>query len=217
MSDTGVAVFDLDGTITRHDTLFGLLVRALARRPLRWWRALAMPFAFARFALDRDHGRLKGAMIRIALGGRKRAQLAAELAAHVERVCGTQLRAGALAAIERHRAAGDRLVLLSASPDLYVPEIGRRLGFAEAICTAVRWDGEVLDGRLAGPNRRGAAKVECVAQLRARHPGVPFAAYGNAGTDLAHLRLVEHPLLVNAKPAARAEARRDGIPVDDWP
>jgi HAD superfamily phosphoserine phosphatase-like hydrolase len=121
-----------------------------------------------------------------------------------------------LAAIARHRAAGDRLVLLSASVDLYVPEIARRLGFDEAICTEVAWRDGRLDGALATANRRGAEKRRCIEALRARFPGVPFAAYGNARSDFEHLSAVEEPVLVNAAARLRAEGQRIGFRCEDW-
>ena len=49
----------------------------------------------------------------------------------------------ALAALQVHRAAGDHLVLLSASPDLYVPLIGRLLGFERTLCTEIRRGGAI--------------------------------------------------------------------------
>jgi phosphoserine phosphatase len=107
-------------------------------------------------------------------------------------------------------------VLLSASVDLYVPAIGDRFGFAETICTGVRWQGDRFDGALTTENRRGEEKVRCIEALRRRHPGAAIAAYGNSGSDLPHLATVERPLLVNAGAGARRQAARMRIPVADW-
>lgn len=123
---------------------------------------------------------------------------------------------GAMAAIARHRAAGDRLILLSASVDLYVPAIGRRLGFDESICTGVAWRNGQLDGALTTPNRRANEKRRCIAALRERFPGARIAAYANALSDLEHLAVADEPRLVNGSPAARRSARRLGIPSEDW-
>ena len=160
-----VAVFDLDGTITRRDTLWPYLrgwVR-LTRRRAFWRRALA---AAARFPLDRDRGVLKFELIRAAMGGATRAEVTAWTTEFVAGLGPAELCPGALEAIARHRAAGDRLVLLSASVDLYVPDIGRRLAFDETICTGVAWRDGRLDGALVTENRRGAEKRRCVEALR---------------------------------------------------
>jgi phosphatidylglycerophosphatase C len=123
--------------------------------------------------------------------------------------------ADALNRIAQHRKEGARLVLMSASTDLYVPVFGAALGFDEVICTGVQWDGDRLNGRLTTPNRRGTEKTRCFEALRQAHPGLITAAYGNAGTDLDHMRLADQPLLVNASASAQRAAARMGIPVAD--
>ena len=115
-------------------------------------------------------------------------------------------------AIEKHKSEGARLVLMSASTDLYVPAFGAALGFDEVICTGVRWNGDRLDGHLTTPNRRGPEKTRCFEALRRQYPNHPTAAYGNAGTDLDHMRLADHPLLVNASQSAQRKATQLGIP-----
>ena len=214
----GLAIFDLDGTITRHDTLasyvLGFLVR---RRPWRLPALLLILPALLGYALGRfDRDGLKSAFIRATLGGCRRPELAGWTAAFIEPLLARGLFPGALEAIEAHARAGDDLVLMSASPDLYVPAIARALGFKEVICTGLRWEGERLSGALATANRRGEEKVRCLEALRARHPGVPAVAYGNAASDLPHLKLVERGVLVNGSARARREAVRAGITCTDW-
>lgn len=211
-----LAVFDLDGTITRHDTFLPYLRGWLRRHPERGGPgSLVGPFwNFLRGG--RDRGRLKSELIRRVMAGATRAQVDDWSREFVAGLDGRMLCAGALAAIESHRRAGDRLVLLSASVDLYVPAIGARLGFDEIICTGIAWRDGCLEGSLTTPNRRGAEKQNCIGALRARFPGLAVAAYANSSSDLVHLRAVERPLLVNAGRRARRAAGRLGIPVGDW-
>lgn len=211
-----LAVFDLDGTITRHDTLARYVWGFLLRHPWRMPRALGVVPALLAFTLRLcGRGRLKAALMRSALGGVTRS----ELAHWNERFIAHLLAHGTFAAarerISEHARAGDHLVLMSASPELYVPAIARALGMHEVICTGVRWHGERLDGRLSTPNRRGEEKVRCLNALRARLPG-PASAYGNSGADLAHLVLVEHGVLVNGSRRARRAARRAGLRRERW-
>jgi phosphatidylglycerophosphatase C len=126
------------------------------------------------------------------------------------------LNPGALTAIARHRDAGDRLVLLSASVDLYVPEIGRRFGFHETIATGVAWRNGKLEGSLTTENRRGDEKRRCIEALRRNFPGVRIAAYANAASDFPHLAISDEPVLVNGRIASRREAQRRGIPTENW-
>jgi len=172
--------------------------------------------ALLRFARRRDHGDLKAAFIRAALGGYSRSELDAWTARFVPRLLAHGVSPDALACIVRHRAQGDVLVLMSASVDLYVPAIGRALGFAEVICTALRWNGDTLDGALAGPNCRGAEKARALKELRGRHPGLGVTAYGNARSDLGHLCVADRGVLVNGSRGTRHAAERLGLTCLTW-
>jgi phosphatidylglycerophosphatase C len=213
-----LAIFDLDGTITRHDTLAPYALGYVSRkRPWRLPALLLVLPAVLGYAIGLvDRGGLKSAFIRATLGGCRRQDLERWTARFVEHLLARGVFAQALEAIQAHARAGDRLVLLSASTDLYVPAIAQALGFQEVICTGLRWDGERLRGTLTTPNRRGEEKALCVAALKARHPGAQAAAYGNAQSDLAHLKLVERGVLVNGSAAAQREAARLGITCASW-
>lgn len=207
----------MDGTLTWRDTLLPFLLGFLRRKPYRALGLWRMPLALARYWRDRDRGALKSSVIRMLLGGEKRAVLDAWAQTFVASLKLKQrFRPLALAVVETHRAAGDHLVLLSASPDLYVPLVGELLGFERTLCTELVWQGERLDGRLKTPNRRGEEKLHCLIWLREQYPGVPVIAYGNSASDLDHLRQADSALLVNADGAARRLAAKANIAVSSW-
>ena len=210
-------MFDLDGTITRHDTLVPYVLGFLRRHPGGWLGLPCVVPAVLAFVMRKaDQGALKSSLIRATLGGRSRAAIESWTAQFVTGLVPRGVFADALERIEHHRAAGDTLVLLSASTDLYVPQLARVLGFSHSICTGVEWQGEILVGRLTTANRRGAEKVRCLQQLRAEYPGRGVSAYGNASADVAHLALADHPLLVNGSARARTLAATHGIPCATW-
>jgi phosphatidylglycerophosphatase C len=213
-----VALFDLDGTLTYRDTLLPFLAGYLARHPARLARLWRLAPAVLGYALGgRDRGRLKSRAIRAVMAGDTRPLVAGWAERFVAELKPRgAFRAAGLAVLEAHRSAGDRLVLLSASPDLYVPLIGRLLGFERTVCTEIRWDRDRLDGALLTPNRHGAEKVRCLEQLREVYAHAPVTAYGNSLSDLPHLALAERALLVNGNAAARRAAARAGIPTGEW-
>lgn len=212
-----LVVFDLDGTITRHDTLLPYVAGLLEKRPWQLLRLLRVVPALLAYGLGRiDRGTLKARLLQATLRGRTRAELEAWTAQFVPRLLERGVRVDALRAIETHRRSGDVLVLLTASTDLYAPAIAARLEFDETICTGLTWTDDRLDGALATPNRRGAEKARCLEELARRHPGLRTAAYGNDAADLDHLRRVDEPLLVCGSRAARRLARRAGIPSAWW-
>ena len=201
MNSGSLAVFDLDGTITRRDTLGPFLWGFLWRRPWRLPRLLLALPAAVKFAFNRDRGIFKGAVLHATIGGAKRATVERWAERFVATLLHQGLYAEALSAIAMHRTRGDRLLLMSASTDLYVPRIGSALGFDEIICTEVRWraDGR-LDGRLASANCRGEEKRRCLAAVIARDAPGRVCAYGDSRADLLHMQLVQEAYLVNASP-----------------
>jgi len=224
-----VALFDLDGTLTWRDTLVSFLAGYLLHHPAKCLRLWRLPLTIAHYVfVTHDRGSLKSSVIRLVMGGEPRSRVDAWAATFVARLTDRHtFRPAALAVLERHRLAGDHLVLLSASPDLYVPRIGSLLGFERTLCTEVKWrlavpspgappTEDVLDGALATPNRRGAEKSSCLAWLRIQYPGLPVVAYGNSTSDLPHLRLADDALLVNGNASARREAATMGVAVAEW-
>ena len=210
--------FDLDETITRHDTLLPYALGFMLRQ--RPWRlpllAAVIPSVLQFLAKRVDEGRVKQAFIKATLGGAKRSALDAWTARFVPKVIATGTFANALERIDEHRRRDDYLILMSASTDLYVPAIGRALGFDETICTEGRWNGDRLDGALTTPNRKGAEKARCFAQARAQHPGLTTIAYGNSSTDLPHLQLANQGVLVNGSAKARRVAQNLAVSCVEW-
>ncbi len=194
-----LAVFDLDGTLTRADSFGPFVLGLLRRHPARALRVpmLLIP-ALGYLVRLTDRGGLKSAVIRLLFGNLPRDRIDGFAAEYAQRVISQGMYAEAIATLQSHVAAGDHVVLLSASPNLYVPRIGSLLGVNETHCTRIRWNGYRLDGRLEGRNRRDEEKLRVLEQLRAAHPGLPVVAYGNSSPDLVHMRQCEDAVYVNA-------------------
>jgi len=213
---SAIAIFDLDGTLTRRDTLLPYLAGFVAVRPARWLSVFGIGLALAGFVfgrLDRDKGkeRIIAACLRVA----RRDELGPHTSRFVDGLLKSGMHSQALSVLESHRTRGAHLVLLSASPDVYVREIAARLKFDECICTELRWEGERLLGTFATRNRRAEEKSCVVRALRERLPG-PMAAYANSSSDIPHLELTDHPLLVNGSPGAQRSALGRGIACASW-
>jgi phosphatidylglycerophosphatase C len=169
-----------------------------------------------RYLFDRDRAALKQSLLRATLRGTTRQELAAASEEFVRDTIEHRCFRDALSTIRRHREAGHHLVLMSASVDFYVPEFGRQLGFDQVISTGVGWNGDRLDGTLTTPNRRGAEKARCLRELIAERGDSDVFAYGNAASDLPHLAIARHGLLVNGSLSARRAAADRGIATADW-
>lgn len=121
----------------------------------------------------------------------------------------------ALALLARHRAAGDRLVVITATNRFVVQPICARLGVAEVIAT----EPEQVDGRYTGvvlgvPCYREGKVVrlrEWLAATAETLAGSYF--YSDSSNDLPLLELVDNPVAVDPDPHLDAVARATGWPV----
>jgi len=212
-----VTIFDLDGTLTWHDSFLRFILGYLRLNPLRILRSWHLPAVLLRYFIGGvDRGLLKQSVIQIFMRGDSRDEIDSWAREFAARVVKHGCRPAALSALEKHREAGDFLVLLSASPSLYVPRIADLLRVDRVICTNVAFDGDILRGDLTTPNRRGEEKSRCLAGLRLEFPAATFTAYGNSASDLPHLRAVDHAVLVNAAAFARHQAKRSNISTAEW-
>jgi len=201
-SGEALAVFDLDGTLIKTDSFLPYLF-TYARRGRRLWPIVVMPIYLAlyacRFLSDRD---AKERLIEVFFGN----EPLEKISAHSQWFCSNwvqrRLRADTVTKLREHQAAGHRVVLVSASPDLFVPQIGRYLGINETICTQILFENGYCSGKFVGPNCKGDNKVI----LLTAYLGVETApdqsyAYGDSRSDFPLLSWVRHGNLV----------RRNGI------
>ncbi|MFO0810228.1 MAG: HAD-IB family hydrolase [Gemmataceae bacterium] len=210
--DRPLAVFDLDGTLlTRDSFLPFLLGYGLRRRRLR---ALAVtPFYLALYAsrLMSDRSAKQGLLVAYFRG-----ESADAIADHADRFCETwvakRLRAEVIERLRYHQSAGHRVVLLSASPDIYVSAIGKALGIGEVIATRVTFDGDTCVGRIDGANCKGAAKIAAVQELlKAERPPGGSSAYGDSRHDVPLLKWVQHGFLVSRRGLAEIRSQESGV------
>jgi phosphatidylglycerophosphatase C len=102
-----------------------------------------------------------------------------------------------------HRSEGHELVLVSASPELYVTPIGRRLGFDTVLATRLEVGADgILTGRLQGANCRGPEKVVRLREWRGEGVSIDYA-YGDSVGDREMLDLAVRAVRVGRRSSAR--------------
>jgi phosphatidylglycerophosphatase C len=77
----------------------------------------------------------KGKLMQATLAGRSLAEMQDWTARWLAQDFPGQLREDAMARLAWHREAGHCCVMVSASPDIYLPQVARQLGFDALICT----------------------------------------------------------------------------------
>jgi len=211
-----VAVFDLDGVLTRRDTFTLFVLGRFRRCPLRV--ALALPLvplmllpASRRWAITLA---VRLSLVRLSVAGYR-----AEAAAFARRLAATPgaLQPGCVAQARAHLDAGARVVFATASEEALARALLDAAGLPDAELVASRLARSGRSWRVALHNL-GAEKPR---QLAARGIRPPWAvAYSDHAVDLPLLRGAEVAVLVNASPAflglARAELEGE-VHLADWP
>jgi len=155
-----VAAFDFDGTITRRDTMLPFLSHTVGWAPTATALA-AISVPGIRVAVGRGSRQAaKEALFGRLLTGRPLASLEQAAESFADRLVTDGLRRDTLDRVQAHAAAGHELVVVSASPELWVAPVARRLGFTTVLATRLEVDAAgYLTGRLVGRNCRGPEKV----------------------------------------------------------
>jgi len=182
-----VAAFDVDGTLLDGESLFRFLGTLLGPPGLAAVCVRTAVRAAARLPrLDRDTG--KAALLRTALCGRGVAQTESVGQYFAERLLATRVRPDALQALRAHQAAGHQVVLISASPGMYIRPLGSLLGVDGALCTELEVGADgTYTGALSGSNARGIEKLHLLdrwlAQQGLQRDQVLIHAYGDSSGD----------------------------------
>ncbi|MEA9978560.1 MULTISPECIES: HAD family hydrolase [unclassified Pseudomonas] len=124
----------------------------------------------------------------------------------------------ACTAIANHRAAGDRILVISASGTHLVKAIAARIGIDEVLGIELEVTHGVYSGATTGVLTYREGKVTRLMEWLASEvetlDGASF--YSDSRNDLALLLKVEHPHVVNPDPALREYAEKEGWPIHRW-
>jgi phosphatidylglycerophosphatase C len=193
----GWAAFDFDGTLVPGDSLLPFLTRVLG--PVGFARLLAAA-GWQTLQQYRAAGRdgAKAELLQRTLTGRPADELRQAGRRYAERLV-ARVRPDMAERLRWHRDSGHRLVLVSASLELYLRPFAASLGFDEIIATTMEVgpDGR-LTGRLDGANVRGPEKARRLREVIGDGP-VELWAYGDTVGDREMLAMADHPLLVRRR------------------
>lgn len=199
-----IALYDLDRTVTRAPTFTPFLAHMAATG--NRLRLLGLPvWVVAMLGYKAGlYGRkpLKQFGLRLLVGRVVRSPaLQPRIDAFVARQLARNIQPGALAQIAADRAAGVRLVLVTAAPEIYAEALAQALGFDSCIATRHRRDphGNLL-ALIDGENNYGALKVARIEAWLAAQ-GLTCAdchltAYTDHASDAPILNLADTGVLV---------------------
>jgi len=218
----GIAIFDLDRTITIKRTFTPFLVHVAKKRPAAflWAPVIAVMMVYYKLG-GMSRTRLKEHMLSMTLGGRHKETVGFCSNVFAEDLVAGGFRPGALRRIQKHKEAGDTLVLATASMDFYAGEIAKLLGFDVLIATRSSWDkDDRIVPEIRGENCYGANKLVMVKEVFEKEgldgEARTTYAYTDHHTDLPLLNWVDYPVAVNPSKKLRAASENTNIKIEDW-
>ena len=124
----------------------------------------------------------------------------------------------AMRCLAAHRAAGDRLLIISASAHFLVSAIGERLGVEEVLAIDCELQHGCYSGKTSGVLTYREGKVtRLAAWLEAESESLDGAHfYSDSRNDLPLLERVPHPHAVNPDAVLREHAERAGWDILHW-
>lgn len=187
-----VAVFDFDGTLTWADSFVPFLREAVG--PMRFWAGLfwLSPVLAAHAVGLVQNARTKEFFLAHFLGGRTPESLEPVSARFIAGRLAGLLNPEALERLRWHQREGHRVILLSASPELYLNHWARTVGIATMIGTRLELAADKISGRIAGENCHGTEKIARLRGELGELNQFTLHAYGDSRADLPLLNLAEH-------------------------
>ncbi len=201
-----IAAFDVDGTLTTRDCVVPFLRRVAGTPALVQQLALDVR-QIVPGVVRRDRDALKARAARAAFAGRPVQDVGRHAAEFARTVHASWLRADTVEMLRNHQAAGDTVLLVSASFEVYLRPLGGLLGVDDVLAARLVTDhDQQFTGEMNGPNCRGAEKVRRLhAWLDEHHrdiggrAGVHVTAYGDSTGDREMLLDADHPVFVGGR------------------
>jgi len=215
---SGIAIFDLDRTLTRRGCFTPFILYVAIRRPRRFLSCHRIILAALSNIIGlyrRDD--IKLLMWREVLGGLTREEAEALGDSFARAWIQKELRRQTKEHIKKYREAGDRLILATAAMDIIADPIGRILGFDDIISTRTHWTAEGrVSGNFDGKNCYGEEKLRRVKLTLGDLAASKTSAYSDHITDLPFLLWAENGIAVNPHRPLRDAAGRHGLRIEDW-
>lgn len=207
-------IFDLDGTLTRKDTYFPFLLSCIGRFGLSKHSIWRIPFYTSLFLCGRiTRTRLKEIFLDSVLAGVTLNKLKPLTERYISDLLERKMNHPVIQRLRSHLERHDRVILATASFDLYVNELAERLKIPHVVCTRAEVDEGVVTGRIDGENCRGEEKVRRLEGLLSPSDWSSSIFYTDHLSDLPLLKKVKEGVLVNPSIKTRAALRDYHFPL----
>lgn len=187
-----LVLMDFDGTLTRRDT-FPMIIKFILGKwfvvflPIIGMYVICMKMRMLSAQYAKEH------ILSCAMKGWKRETVERTGRMFVKKLFENESRSfypSALEMIRKHKQIGDRVIVVSASPEEWVAPFASFLG-VECIATRLEYSNDRFTGKISGINCTGEEKVRRIKALIPDLASYTVEAYGDSPGDLPMLRLAD--------------------------
>ncbi len=192
-----VALFDLDGTLTKIDTLIPYCLTSLLHQPRRLLRInfiVNMALKYVIGKIDSHH--FKEAIISFSLKGASKEYIDKINNFFISHILPLIIRTEIFRIMKQHKKRGDKIYIVSASPDIYLTAIRDEWKIDGLICTNSEWLNGHLTGKILGLNCKGKEKLLRILTIFNQRDLIGSHGYGNSKADEPMLSITSFGHLV---------------------
>lgn len=205
-------IFDLDGTLTKGDTFLSFLVLCLREFGFRNWSILLLPYDVLLYLGGRiTNSQLKEVFLSKVLSGISLERVQPVSEKFVSALLKSKMNEQVTRVLNCHLVQKHRVVLATASVDIYVRDIAKRLSIHEVVCTLIEVRNGLITGRLVGKNCHGMEKIRRLEEFLSPSELQRAVFYTDHHSDLPLLKKVEEGFLVNPSLRTRFILRNCGF------
>jgi len=151
-----LVIYDLDGTLTRRDSLVLYMLYEIRSGNVK--AISCIPYYVCLKLKLISNNALKQALAKLLFRGKPVEHCQGRLKAFIDRVMPKYWKQEIIDTLENHRLAGDRIILMSANFQPLVMEMAKTLGVEEVFATQLELKDRVYTGRIIGKVLSGEEK-----------------------------------------------------------
>ncbi len=185
-----IALFDFDGTITNRDMFTDFLYFAISKKRLFFGKVILAPQIVAYKLGILSGSKIRQKIVRVGFFGRDKKDLINIAENFSKNEIDKFLRTNAMDKLNWHKAQGDKIVIVSASLDLYLKDWCNRHG-VDLICSRLEAKNNRFTGRYLGKDCSAEQKARLIKDKYDLSKFKKVYAYGDTKEDLAMLELAD--------------------------
>ncbi|ANF81583.1 phosphoserine phosphatase [Acinetobacter sp. NCu2D-2] len=189
-----LALFDFDGTLYPHDSFTGFIFYTLSKRHIIRRGIPILPWILAYYAKLYPAHKMRPKLYQAMFKGITVKDISIKRQHYVLKLL-QNLHPELLKQLLQHQAQHHRVVLVSATVDLYLKDVAEQLGI-DVICSKVEVKSGILTGRYTTEDCSNTHKKQRIIQQFSLEQLQTIYAYGNSHEDLEMLSLSHQPYMV---------------------